>query len=388
MRRRAGGQGMRVAAACLAGALAASCSSDPAPPPPTPFAQADCRGQLVEVARFPSTDSPAPNAGTSNHLATDGATLFLAYSNSRNDALVMTGLPSDGGVVAIPLSGAPTRVVAAADVPEWQPGSFWVAGGQVVVQTGTELAAVPADAATPGTVSAPAPDNRSAAYAHDAEFGYYAGPSGGTGVSVVKIPIGGGSPTALVYDLPGVTVGGMADAGDALLLQVRWQRDPDESPFFRVWRVPKDGSPQTEVRIDVRWADAARYPRLLVAWDGQDILGPVTFDQGNVVVARVAPDGTSAPIPTRLAGSMVTRRGDEILSLQLVYGSGDPSPLLVVASSQGDSAGTVLACGGEPAPFQTGAVGIPGPLGIAATDDDVYVAYTDGVDLVIARVAP
>jgi len=387
MRGGAGGQGMRIAAAGLLGALAAACSSEPAPPAlPTPFAQADCRGQLVEVARFPSTSPEAVNVGMSNDLATDGATLFLAYSYSRNDALVRTGLPSGGGVIAIPPSGAPTRVVAGADAGEWQPGSFWVAGGQILVQTETELAVLPADAATPATVSAVRSDDPSDAYAHDAEFGYYAGPAGGAAVSVVKVPIDGGPPAVLANEPAGVTVGGMADAGDALLLHVRWQADAN-GPAFRVLRIPKDGSPQTDVRTDIRWADPLSYPGWQVAWDGQDILGLVTFDRG-IVVARVAADGTSAPTPTRLSGTMVTRRGDEILSLQLVYGSDDPSPLLVVASSQGGSAGTVLACGGAADPFQSGGIGIAGPVGIAATEDDVYVAYSDGVDLVVARVAP
>src|SRR6185312_1246124 len=224
------GRGIQVAAGCFVGALVASCSSDPAPPAlPAPFAQADCQGQLVEVVRFSNTYPDVLNVGMSNNLATDGATLFLAYSFSSSGAFANSGLPASGGVVAVPLAGGPPQVVAAADVArtsQWGTGSFWVGGGQSHLQTEGQLTSLPADAATPATLDVVISELLSVAYTHDAEFGYYAAAGGGHGIYVGKVAIDGGSQSTLVDEPLGAPeVGGMADAGDALLLQVRWQTD-------------------------------------------------------------------------------------------------------------------------------------------------------------------
>jgi hypothetical protein len=377
---------MRVAVACLTGALAASCSSDPAPPPvPLPFAQSDCPGDgLVEIARFSETFPDVLNLGMSNDLATDGATLFLAYSFSFDNAVLSSGVSPSGGVVAVPLSGEAPHVVAAADTSQtsqWDTGSFWVGGGQIHVQTETQLTSVPVDVASPATLPFVRANGVTGAYAHDADFAYYAGHAGGPGISVVKIPIDGGPATVLATEMLGAAVGGMADAGDALLLQMAWLSADETQTLAGIWRIPKDGSARTQVRADVVWADPRTYPRP-VAWDGASLIGPVALG-GRIVQARVAPDGTSAPQPLRLDGTIVTRRGDEILTLQRVYSSTKPSPMLVVASSKGNPVGRVVACGGEAGSPLFGTA-----VGIAATDDAIYVAYGTGDDTVIARVAP
>ena len=92
--------------------------------------------------------------------------------------------------------------------------------------------------------------------------------------------------------LPNVAVGGMADAGDALLLQVRWGPDSayEGDAFTRVWRIPKDGSPRSDIRPDIVWADALGVAPYLgsaqwLAWDGADILGPI-YVQTHVVILR------------------------------------------------------------------------------------------------------
>jgi hypothetical protein len=240
---------------------------------------------------------------------------------------------------------------------------------------------VPVDVASPATLPLVRANDVTGAYAHDADFGYYVGHAGGSGISVVKLPIDGGPPAVLATEMLGDAVGGMADAGDALLLQMAWLSADGTQTFAGMWRIPKDGSPRTQVRADVVWADPRTYPRP-VAWDGVSLIGPVVLG-GRIVQARVAPDGTSAPQPLRLDGTIVTRRGDEILTLQRVDSATKPSPVLVVASSKGSPVGRVVACGGEAGSPLFGV-----PVGIAATDDAIYVAYGTGQDTVIARVAP
>ena len=175
----------------------------------------------------------------------------------------------------------------------------------------------------------------------------------------------------------------MADAGDAVLLQLKSLPDPTASsadePVAQVWRIPKDGSAHTAVRPDLQWADPQPFPQWL-AWDGGNVLGPIVL-QNQIVQARVTPAGTSAAQQVRLWGTVATHRGDEILSLQT---AGDPvNPTLVVASSKGDPAGSVLGCGDV-----TSGLASSAPAGIAANDDEVFVAYQAGEDTVIARVQP
>jgi hypothetical protein len=99
-----------------ASALLSSCSSSASDEPPFPaFALADCQGQgtLVPIARLVKTyaGSSLTAGGTFNNLALDGDTLYTAYSFASTDS----GLPTAGGVVALPASGGPVRVVGAAD---------------------------------------------------------------------------------------------------------------------------------------------------------------------------------------------------------------------------------------------------------------------------------
>jgi hypothetical protein len=224
------------------------------------------------------------------------------------------------------------------------------------------------------------------AYAHDTEFGYAAGAQNFQGVLVTKTPLAGGAPIILVDEpLENPSVGGMADAGDALLLQVRWNPEPtyDGEVFTRVWRIPKDGSPRSEVRLDVTWNDPLGWTHWL-AWNGAEILGAIEV-QNYVVTARVPASGTPAATYLKLRSGVVTRRGDEILTAQTLMQPPSPAPAgyrLLVASSKGDPAGAVVACGGA----RTALAEVQ-PVGLAANDGGIYVAYRDDDDLVIARVA-
>jgi hypothetical protein len=202
---------------------------------------------------------------------------------------------------------------------------------------------------------------------------------------VAKTPIAGGAPTVLAADAaayPPSWLGGMTDAGDAVLLQAStFSSSGGATPH--VWRIPKDGSARTDVRPDVHWGnplDAARW----LAWDGTDIIG-LTLVQNYLVQSRVAMADTSAPVQTRFNGNVATRRNDEILSFQTltIDRVPEPSSMLLVASSKGAPAGTVVACGST-------FIGVPPtPAGIAADDGGIYVAYwTQDGDTVIARVGP
>jgi hypothetical protein len=346
---------------------------------------ADCQGALVELARFSLTITPtaATAQGGLNNLALEGDALFMTYAF----AATSSNLPISGGIVAVPVSGGPPRVVAAAaNTSQWNAGSFWVSGGQVYMQTGSEIRSVPADSSTPGALSnfSSSPALYSA-YAHDSEFGYYAEGENFGAITVTKTPIGGGAPTVLVETaLPNAAVGGIADVGDAVLVLVRWRTDPPSTldMFTRVWRVPKDGSPRSDTRQDVAWADTIGFSRWL-AWDGKGIVGPISV-QNYVGMARVSATGTSTPEPLKLDGLVATRRGDEILSLQTLdtRTAQATSVRLLVASSKGAPAGSLIACGSE-----SGTPLTVVPAGIAADDSAIYVSYRSGDDTVIARVS-
>lgn len=361
----------------LCGAAASSsCSSSHEEPVILSFVPEDCRGGLVELVRLPSTFTASADRPT-NNLAIEGDTLFMTYAFASSQS----GLPTGGGIVAVPVSGGLARVVAAAqNTSQWGTGQFWASGGQIYMQTDVSILSVPADSPTPSTVPVVLSGRLYEAYAHDAEFGYVAQGDHPKGLRVVKVPIAGGTPVVLVDEpLPNVVVGGIADAGDALLLQVRWHPEPtyDHSTLVRrVWRIPKDGTPRSDVRPDVEWSDSLTFTQWL-AWDGSQILGS-TIIENYVVQSRVAPTGTSAPEQLKLYGTVATRRGDEILSLQTVALRGGPTRLLV-ASSKGDPAGRVVVCGPE---------GSGTPLGIVATDSDIYASYRDDDDVVITRVVP
>jgi hypothetical protein len=380
--RRAAGESSATVIVCAAAMLLCACSSSGDDLVIPAFAPEDCRGQLVEVARFSRTTTVGFAGGVSNNLATDGETVFMTYGFAASSS----GLPTSGGIVGVPVSGGPARVIAAADNTSlWTVDSFWVDGGQIHLQNGFELVSLPADPPTPSALPIFLSGRLYAAYAHDAEFGYSAQAEGFEGLTVEKIPFGGGASTVLVDEpLPNVSVGGMADAGDALLLQLRWRPEPTstDDTFTRVWRIPKDGAAHSDVRPDIDWSDSLTFPQWL-AWDGENILGP-TMVQNYIVQSRVAPAGTSPPVGTKLNGTVATSRGDEVLSLQKLYvrapqATQATTSRLLVASSKGAPAGSVLACGLDGLSYATG---------IAATDSEIFVSYSDGDDAMIARVAP
>lgn len=358
--------------------LQSACSSSSGTPVIAAFTAADCRGGLVEIARYAQTLAPLAQRATTGNLVLDGDTLYMTYAT----AATASGLPISGGIVALPVSGGPGRVVAAADTAktsQWDVDSFWVAGGQIYLQTGAELASVPTDPPAPSALSVVLASGDYAAYAHDADFGYSA-VAGVNGLTVAKTPVAGGAPTVMIASsapmAPGF-LGGMADAGDALLLHVGW----GSNAAAQVWRIPKDGTTPSDARPDVHWADPLEATGWL-AWDGADIIAP-TLIQNYLVQSRVSPTGTSAPVQTRLSGIVATRRNDEILSFQLMARQPqEASARPLVVSSKGAPAGTVVACGDD--------TEIQGetPTGIAANDSAIYVAYWTGSDTVVARVMP
>ena len=121
-------------------------------------------------------------------------------------------------------------------------------------------------------------------------------------------------------------------------------------------------------------------------WPGtaSEILGPISVAH-YAVTARLPAAGTTAPQYTKLNGVIATRRGDEILSFQTLETRGGQRTRvrLLVASSNGAPAGSVIACGAEHLDLLDAA-----PAGIAANDSAIYVSYRDGNDAVIARVSP
>jgi hypothetical protein len=339
--------------------------------------------------------------GTHNNLALDGETLYMTYAFAAEDS----GLPSGGGIVAVPVSGGAARAVTFAEgTLDWGAGTFWIGGGRIYLQTGSDVLSFPVDSPPLATQPVKVLPALNTEYAHDADFGYVA-EADENGLKVMKAPLAGGDASVLLDEpLPNVAVGGMADAGDALLLQVRWGPDSayESDAFTRVWRIPKDGSPRSDVRPDIVWADALGVEHLgssqWLAWDGADILGPIYVQthvvilQNYLVIARVPATGRSAPEYLKLQGAVAVRRGDEILSLQglAARAAGDPmvTVRLLVASSRGAPGGSVIACGAK---FEgTLPAGLPAalPAGIAANDSAVFVSYMEGEDTVIARVAP
>lgn len=387
-----------VGALCAAGAVVASCDSPSTEEPTFPaFAIEDCRGGLVEVARFRRTFSTTSwEMGTHNNLALDGETLYMNYAFAGSES----GDHLSGGIVAVPVSGGAARVVASAEgTAQWSAATFWISGGRIYLQTGAEVLSFPVDSppvAKPPVMVVP-PLNTE--YAHDADFGYVA-QAEENGLQVMKTPLAGGDAAVLLDEqLPNIALGGMADEGDALLLQVRWgpASANEGGAFTRVWRIPKDGSPRSDVRPDIVWADVLGFGAQLgsaqwLAWDGANILGPIYVQthvvilQNYLVIARVPAAGTSAPEYLKLQGAVAVRRGDEILSLQRLAAraAGDPmvTVRLLVASSRGAPAGSVIACGAKIDSLPTL------PAGIAANDSAVFVSYMEGEDTVIARVEP
>ncbi len=190
------------------------------------FGVQDCRGQLVEVARLVKTSPLINSIGISNNLSIDGDSLFVAYEGADKTS----GLPTAGGIVAVALSGGAPRVVAAPDAAQtfWTTGAFWAAAGQVYLQDGRVLTSVPQNPSTTGTLPPrPASEPLKSAYAHDADFAYAATTTATLtidnqpGLVVEKTPLAGGAPVVLTAETAGlVELGGMADTGDTLLLQV------------------------------------------------------------------------------------------------------------------------------------------------------------------------
>ena len=336
------------------------------------------------AARFPETYPVTGGSPQNNNLTIGGRTLFVAYAFGAGAA----GLTGSGGVVAVPTSGGAFRLIGAADpnvTSQWSTDSFWASGDQILLQAGTEISSIPSNPAIPSVL---VPHSMGcSAVAHDEAFGFCAQADDFpidtvNHIRITKTAIAGGAPVVLVDEsLPNLALGGMADAGDAVLLQLRWHAIPESigDTLTAVWRIPKDGTPHSDARPDVKWADAL-FPQWL-AWDGGNIFG--TIDVRHVSVqARVSATDSSPPELVKLWGGAVTRRGDEILSLQTVGApdAGEEARQMVVASSKGAPAGSLVACGAS------GSIVTLAPAGIAADDSGIYVSYLDDHDTVVARV--
>jgi hypothetical protein len=371
-----------------AAALVSSCSSGTASNAPAfvSIVPSDCHGSLAELARFPETFPVTGGSPQNNNLTLANGTLFVAYAFGVGVSSELTG---SGGIIAVSTSTGAYRSIGAADpnvTSQWSTDSFWVSGDQILLQAGTGISSIPSDPATPSVLVPPSMG--CSAVAHDEAFAYCAQRDDLSvdtlnHMTVTKTPIAGGAPVVLVDEsLPNLDLGGMADAGDAVLLQLRWHAIPESlgDTLTAVWRIPKDGTPHSDARPDVKWADAL-FPQWL-AWDGANIFGAI--DAQNVLAqARVSASDSSPPELVKLWGGAVTRRGDEILSLQTVDApdAGTDAVQRVVASSKGAPAGSVVACGAS------GSIVTLQPAGIVADDSGIYVSYLDGHNTIVARVA-
>jgi hypothetical protein len=137
------GERVLVGAVGLAAALFASCSSSSTSsngPAFVSFVPEDCRGALVELARFPETYAVSGGSQQLNNLAKGGDTLFVAYAFGAG---LPPDLPASGGIVAVPASGGPLRLIGQAEnTSEWAVDSFWVTGDQLWLQAGTDISSI------------------------------------------------------------------------------------------------------------------------------------------------------------------------------------------------------------------------------------------------------
>ena len=202
----------------------------------------------------------------------------MAYAFASSDS----GLPASGGIMAVPTSGAGPAVIAGTPAPDTT--SQWGARkllGRRRPDSSRDRQRHPVVACRrPHTQHAAGHAlvralRRLCARCRVRVCGFRREFEGCDGH---QDPDRGGRATVLVDEqLPNLALGGMADTGDALLLQLRWHPEPTSTgeAFTRVWRIPKDGTPHSDVRSDVDWADALGFPQWL-AWDGNEILGPIS----------------------------------------------------------------------------------------------------------------
>ena len=273
-------------------------------------------------------------------------------------------------------SASPAKTVG------WSVHSFWVEGGAIFLQEGAVVTKVPPSG--PGELPLLQAGQLYAAYAHDAENGYVAH-SSGTGLKIEKTPRVGSASTPLMDEplLKNVAIGGMADIGDALVVLVRWGGEPPASAptMVRLWRVPKDGSPRTELRTESQMVRPS-VGFLVLARLGR--AGPLRF-----VGARLPGDAGAGgacgrrPEYLKFQGQTFTRRGQELIAVDSMRTGLDAAPARVAVVTTNGAHGAVLACG-EPA------TSLINPVGVAANETGIYVAYEDSprAEVVLARVAP
>jgi hypothetical protein len=348
-------------------------STPASPVPKSTLSDLDCAGSLVEVARVPAFGLHNGDSHV-GALSVDGDTIFLAYDLSLDESLPMIG----GGVLAIPRGGGTARVVLKGNADR-----VWGSGGALYAQTGTSVARF--DPAAVSDAPEPAYAGLYVAYASDASFAYAAQPAGGyanpprTKSGVYRTPLAGGDPTPLYEERARqACLGGLADAGDALL--VGFQNDGE--PRGRVLRVPKDGSPASEVRPDVPWSLCGFGVKDWIAWDGADVLAHVPTPDTHVVTRARVPATAGPPVFLELDGDVYAQRAGGVVFAELAWTSRER----VVIASSDSPRGRALACSAE----HLSMFG-PSLMGIAVSGDDTYIAYSpseENEETVIARVAP
>ena len=160
---------------------------------------------------------------------------------------------------------------------------------------------------------------------------------------VVKTPRAGGTPTVLFEDhRSNPQTGGMADAGDAILLSIGWFESGATGgtrEVVQVLRIPKAGGAATPIRPDVPFDMPLRGSWL--GWDGanvealvllpESVRASVPVRNGPPVAQRMPPLGAAASLSTK-DGTLVLENPDGAQRIALMTTAG------------GHGEGSVLAC--------------------------------------------
>lgn len=370
---------------CAAGCGSGSSSGAPASPFSKWFTDSDCPTRsLVEVARVPQAQFSQPGyfATWASGLSVAGGQLYFARSvPPAPDAGVPDGgLPQgQNWLTAVPIGGGtPTDV--ALGPSGYSPGRFFaVQGSTIVIASGGQAASVPLAG---GVVSLPTLDFPGIPESDllDGDFVYTAyvdwmdgstSYSTGAAVRVVKTPIAGGPSTVLFEQMHIATqIGGLVNAGDAILVSLGWSSTSTTSPgpgpevfTGAVFKIAKAGGAATRLRPDVDFADPFTSP--WIGWDGKDIHGTVLLD-GEEVRASVPVAGgppVEEGIPSN--GGVALQTAAATLVLQNLWNGSSRVALMTTAGG-----GSVIAC-------SSASSGRESPVGVAADSTGTYVAYAD-----------
>jgi hypothetical protein len=207
----------------------------------------------------------------------------------------------------------------------------------------------------------------------DASFAYWATivlvDVGGGSVPRLQLhrtPLAGGSASTLFQDTANYyeCLGGMTDIGDALLVLASYAPFPSGSKpsASHLLRVPKDGSPVSEVRPDIVWGSCG-LGSSWVAWTGNALVAPVVTGMASIPLAGGAP----TPLKGWLFDAEYVQGGGKVYT---AFQGGDLSaPAWPPVVDVFDGSTEKFICGREPT---------TGVIGIAANATGTYVAYTVG----------